>query len=109
MGDLVSFPDDIAHLGNEFARAAAQMHDALMKSQEARAHVRSAFHNHPDRAEAAGAPFTELHGSGAQIQQLVRELGASLNEVATSYRNNDVAVANGWEQATRVVPRHGEV
>lgn len=109
MGDLVSVSADIETVGNDFSRCAGRLDDALTKVRQASDHVRRAFHNHPEREDAAVAPFMELHGSVAQVQELVSALAASLNDVATSYRNNDNTVAKGWERATRTGPRHGEV
>lgn len=98
MGGLVSFADDIEHLGCAFTTAAGDIGEALVHLQQASAHVRQAFHNHPDQASAAVGPFTKLHGSVDQVQQLVKALGRSLGDIATSYRDNDAAVAKGWER-----------
>lgn len=98
MGELVSFAEDIDHVGEAFTRAARDLGDALTQLQRASAHVRHAFHNHPDHADAAVAPFKQLHGPVDQIQQLVEALGGSLRDVADSYRNNDSYLAKGWKR-----------
>ncbi|HEX6537802.1 MAG TPA: hypothetical protein VF155_01310 [Candidatus Dormibacteraeota bacterium] len=98
MGDLVSFPHDIETLGDDFRRASGQLHWAFAHLHEATDDVRRAFHNHPDRADAAVAPFTKLRAPLEQIQRLLKTLGDSLTDVGTSYRDNDITVAKGWER-----------
>lgn len=98
MGELVSFHDDIESLGHNFARGAAQLNDAVAQVQQASDHVRDAFHNHPERADAALAPFAKLRDPVARLQKLVSELSGQLLDIAVSYRDNDAAVAKGWER-----------
>ncbi|MBV8528826.1 MAG: hypothetical protein JOZ75_10955 [Candidatus Dormibacteraeota bacterium] len=98
MGDLVSFHDDIEDLGIEFTRAASSLKEALMQLTQASNHVRQAFHNHPDSAGAAVAPFTTLHGHVTRVQELVDALGRTLCDTGNSYADNDTDVAKGWER-----------
>lgn len=99
MGGLVSFHDDIENLGHNFARGAAQLNEAVAQVQQASDHVRDAFHNHPERADAAVAPFAKLREPVARVQKLVRELSGQLLDIAVSYLDNDTAVAKGWERS----------
>lgn len=100
MGDLVSFHDDIDNLGREFTRGARQLNDALARVQQASDHVRHAFHNHPERADAAVAPFAKLREPVARVQELVNGVGRQLLDVAAGYRDNDTVVAKGWERSS---------
>lgn len=98
MGDLVSFHHDIETLGSEFTRAASSLTEALTQLTQASNHVREAFHNHPDSAGAAVAPFTTLHGHVTRVQELVGALGHTLCDTGDSYADNDTDVAKGWER-----------
>lgn len=98
MGDIVAFSDDIEQMGRDFGNAASGIYDVLTHLQQATEHVRHAFHNHPDQAGAAVAPFTQLHHTIEQVEQLASALGVTLIDVGRSYRTNDGAIASGWEQ-----------
>ena len=100
MGEIVAFSDDIEQMGRDFGTAASGLYDVLTQLQRATEHVRHAFHNHPDEAGAAVAPFAQLHGTIGQVEQLASALAVTLIDVARSYRTNDGAIASGWEQTS---------
>lgn len=107
MGDLVAFSDDIEQMGKDFGTASNGVYEVLTHLQQATDHVRHAFHNHPDRAEGALAPFRELHATIEQVEQLAGALAVTLIDVARSYRANDDGVAAGWGHAGGVAPPTG--
>ena len=98
MGDIVAFSDDIEQMGRDFGNAASGLYDVLTQLQQATDHVRHAFHNHPDQAGAAVAPFSQLHGTIEQVEQLASALAVTLIDVGRSYATNDGTIANGWQQ-----------
>ena len=100
MGDIVAFSDDIEQMGREIGNAASGLYDVLTQLEQATEHVRHSFHNHPDKAGAAVAPFSQLHGTIEQVEHLASALAVTLIDVARSYHTNDGAIANGWEQTT---------
>lgn len=97
MGDLVAFSEDIEQTGRDFGDAASGVYDVCMQLQQATDHVRHAFHNHADEAGAAVAPFTKLHSTIEQVQQLASALAVTLIDVGRSYRANDASIASGWQ------------
>ena len=99
MGEIVAFADDIEQMGRDFATAASGVYDVLTPLQQATDHVRHAFHNHPDQAGSALAPFTQLHDTIEQVEQLASTLAVTLIDVGGSYRTNDGIIASGWQQA----------
>ena len=97
MGEIVAFSDDIEQMGRDFGTAASGLYDVLTQLQKATEYVRHAFHNHPDKAGAAVAPFTQLHGTIEQVEQLASALAVTLIDVGRSYDTNDGTVGNGWQ------------
>lgn len=97
MGDIVAFSEDIEHVGRDCGDAASGMYEVLTQLQQATDHVRHAFHNHPDEAGAAVAPFTKLHSTMEQVQQLASALAVTLIDVGRSYQANDGRIASGWQ------------
>ena len=107
MGDIVALSDDIEQVGRDFGAAASGIYEVLTLLGHASNHVRDAFHNHPEQAHGALAPFRELHGTIAQVEQLASVVAVTLIDVARSYRANDAAVATGWDQAAGANPPSG--
>lgn len=97
MGKIVAFSDDIEQMGRDFGNAASGLYDVLTQLKQATDHVRHAFHNHPDQAGPAVAPFAQLHGTIEQVEQLASALAVTLIDVGRSYDTNDDTVANGWQ------------
>lgn len=98
MGELVAFSDDIEQMGRDFGTAAIGLYGVLTQLQQATDHVRHAFHNHPDQAGAAAAPFAQLHDTIEQVEQLASALAVTLVDVGRSYRTNDSTIASGWQE-----------
>ena len=107
MGDIVAFSDDIEQMGVGFGSAASGIADVLAQLEQATGHVRQAFHNHPDDAGPALAPFTQLHDTIEQLEQLASALGVTLIDVGHSYRSNDAGVASGWQLTGAATTRPG--
>lgn len=107
MGEIVAFSDDIEQMGRDFGAAASGLYDVLTQLQKATEYVRHAFHNHPDKAGAAVAPFTQLHGTIEQVEQLASALAVTLIDVGRSYRTSDGAIARGWEQTAASATQPG--
>ena len=99
MGELVAFAADIEEMGQAFGTAALDVGEVLTSLQQVSAHVRHAFHNHPDQAGNAAAPLTQLHGTVEQVQELASALAVTLVDVARSYQANDTTIARGWERS----------
>ena len=104
MGDIVAFSDDIEQMGRDFGNAATGLYDVLTQLKDATDHVRHAFHNHPDQAGAAVAPFSQLHATIEQVEELASALSVTLIDVGRSYAANDGTIANGWQQASATLP-----
>ena len=100
MGKIVAVSDDIEQMGRDFGNAASGLYNVLTQLKQATEQLRQAFHNHPDQAGAALAPFSQLHGTIEQVEHVASALAVTLIDVARSYDANDGAIANGWEQTT---------
>ena len=107
MGQIIAFSDDIEQMGRDFGTASKCVYDLLTQLQRASDNVRHAFHNQPDQADAAVAPFEQLHNTIEQIEQLAGVLAVTLIDVARSYNMNDGAIAGSWEQSGMVRPQSG--
>ena len=97
MGEIVAFSDDIEQMGRDFGNAASGLYDVLSQLKQATEHVRHAFHNHPDQAGSAVSPFSQLHGTIEQVEQLASALAVTLIDVGRSYATNDGTIASGWQ------------
>ena len=98
MGEIVAFSDDIEQMGRDFGTAASGLYDVLTQLEQATEHVRHAFHNDPDQAGVALAPFAQLHGTIGQLEQVASALAVTLIDVGRSYDTNDSSIASGWQQ-----------
>ena len=107
MGDIVAFSTDIEQMGVDFGNAASGIYEVLAKLDQATEHVRHAFQNHPDEAGPALAPFTQLHTTIEQVEQLASALGVTLIDVGHSYRSSDAGVASGWKLSGAADTRPG--
>ena len=107
MGDIIAFSDDIEQMGRDFGTASNGVYEVLTELRQASDHVRRAFHNHPDKTDAAVAPFKQLHDIVEQVEQLAGVLAVTLIDVAHSYRTSDATVANTWDQAGNGAPPTG--
>ena len=85
MGEIVAFSDDIEQMGRDFGTAAGGLYDVVTQLKQATEHVRHAFHNHPDQAGVAVAPFAQLHGTIEQLEQVASALAVTLIDVGRSY------------------------
>ena len=104
---MVAFSDDIEQMRRDFGAAASGVYEVLAQLDQASNHVRDAFHNHPEQAGGALAPFRELHGTIAQVEQLASVLAVALIDVARSYRANDATVATVWDHGGGGTPPTG--
>lgn len=102
MGDLISFPDDIERLGSDFKRGAGDLDEVLAQLQRASGHVREAFHNHPDHAGDAVAPFMQLRDPVDHQQQLLSALGATLVDVGASYGSTTPPSRTAWSGSAAI-------
>ena len=107
MGEIIAFSDEIEQMGRDFGTASNGVYDVLTQLQRASDEVRRAFRNHPDKADAALAPFNELHDTIEQVEQLAGVLAVTLIDVARGYSANDGSVAISWNQAGRGAPPTG--
>ena len=104
---MVAFSEDIEQMGRDFGNAASGLYDVLTQLNQATNHVRHAFHNHPDQAGAAVAPFSQLHGTIEQVEQLASALAVTLIDVGRSYATNDGTIANGWQPEGAIATQPG--